>query len=74
MTFRPADQAHSDQLTMDFLNWGLDGFITDNPDYVLASINGHDIAPVPLPGALPLMAAGVAAFAGIGRLRRRKTA
>lgn len=73
-TFRPEDLGTAFEMAEPFLDWGLDGFITDNPDYILAAVEGYGrIAPVPLPAALPLLAAGVAAFAGLGRLRRRRT-
>lgn len=69
-TFRPEDQAQADQMASLFLDWGLDGFITDNPDYLRSTVDDYAIAPVPLPGALPLMGAGIAAFAVLRRRRK----
>lgn len=71
-TFRPADQAEAASQMQSFLDWGLDGFITDNPDYVLSSIDAYAVAPIPLPAALPLMAGGLAALTAVGRLGRRR--
>lgn len=71
-TFRPGDLDEAFDMTANFLDWGLDGFITDNPDYLRAVIDEHAIAPVPLPAALPLLGGGIAGLAAL-RLRRRKT-
>lgn len=69
-TFRPSDLENAFALASNFLDWGLDGFITDNPDYIASVIDAQAVAPVPLPAALPLMIAGVAGLAGL-RLRRK---
>lgn len=70
-TFRPVDQDHALQMAMNFLDWGLDGFITDNPDYLRSVIDGYAVAPIPLPAGLPLMGAGIAVLAGVARMRRK---
>ncbi len=72
-TFRPEDMDDAFDMAAPFLDWGLDGFITDNPDYILEAVNayGGTIAPVPLPAALPLLAFGMAGLAGFGLKRRR---
>lgn len=74
-TFRPADLEQAYAQAKSFLDWGLDGFITDNPDYLRTVVDNYgSVAPVPVPAALPMLGAGIAALAGIGRLRRRKGA
>lgn len=73
-TFRPEDLNAAFASSQRFLDWGLDGFITDNPDYVLAAVDAYGaIAPIPLPASLPLLVAGVAGLGGLGRMRRRRT-
>ena len=74
-TFRPGDLDAAFAMAEPFLNWGLDGFITDNPDYILTAVNayGDQLAPIPVPAALPLLAAGMVGLAGLGRLRRRRS-
>lgn len=72
-TFRPADQAEAFMMTADFLDWGLDGFITDNPDTVRAAIEDFAVAAIPLPAAMPLLGLGLAGLAGAARLRRRRS-
>ncbi|TDX30677.1 glycerophosphodiester phosphodiesterase family protein [Rhodovulum visakhapatnamense] len=73
-TLRPTDEASAAALLADFLAWGVDGFITDNADYVNAALanSGYDVAPapVPLPAALPMLLAGMAALGGLARRRR----
>ncbi|VDS07354.1 Glycerophosphoryl diester phosphodiesterase precursor [Paracoccus haematequi] len=70
-TFRPADQDMAFAQLKDLLDWGLDGIITDNPDYARAVVDSLDLAPVPLPAGLPLMAAGLGALTAL-RIRRRR--
>ncbi|ARE40287.1 Glycerophosphoryl diester phosphodiesterase [Rhodovulum sp. P5] len=70
-TFRPADEADADTMTAPYLAWGLDGFITDNTDLILAAISSYGIAAVPLPATLPMALAGMAGF-GLAARRRRK--
>ncbi len=70
-TFRPTDADDAVADTAPFLDWGLDGFITDNPDTVNAAISAFRIASIPVPGALPLLALSLGGLAGAGRLRRR---
>ena len=68
-TFRPTDQEQANNMAQLFLDWGLDGFITDTPDYIKNAIDGYNLAPVPVPASLPLLGAGVVALTA---LRRRK--
>ncbi len=70
-TFRPADQAAAFDLAMPFLDWGLDGFITDNPDTMRVAIDsfGVQVAAIPLPAGLPMLLGGLAV---LGVLRRRR--
>lgn len=71
-TFRPADQDMAFAQLKDLLDWGLDGIITDNPDYVRQVVDSLELAPVPLPAGLPLMAAGLGSLAAL-RIRRRRS-
>lgn len=68
-TFRPSDLAEAQTMAGTFLDWGLDGFITDNPDLIGAAIDLRGVAPVPLPAGLPLL---VAALGGLGLVRRSR--
>lgn len=71
-TFRPADLDHAYVWAQDYLDWGIDGFITDNPDYIRTVVDAYgSVAPVPVPAALPMLGMGLVAIAGLGRLRRR---
>lgn len=84
-TYRPSDLEAAYSLIDSYLDWGLDGFITDNPDLVGTVINSSNsfaaaramsvdaVAPVPVPAALPLLGAGLGALTLIRR-RRAKTA
>lgn len=87
-TYRPSDLAAAETLMADYLDWGLDGFITDNPDLASAVIDQSNSfvatrmmmfaatpapAPVPVPAALPLLGAGIGALALLRR-RRAKAA
>ncbi|WP_299777533.1 glycerophosphodiester phosphodiesterase family protein [uncultured Roseobacter sp.] len=69
-TFRPDDQTGAFALAETFLDWGLDGFITDNPDYLRRAVDAYDdqVSPVPLPAGMPLL---VVALFGLVGLRRR---
>lgn len=69
-TFRPGDPDRAFDSTLPFLDWGLDGFITDNPDYLRTAVDayGTHVAPVPLPAGLPLLGLGLL---GLAALRRR---
>lgn len=82
-TYRPGDLEAAYALMDSYLDWGLDGFITDNPDLVGTVINssntfaaarafaGETVAPVPVPAALPLLGAGLGALALIRRRRAK---
>jgi len=74
-TFRPADLAGTETMIASFLDWGLDGFITDNSDLVGEAIAisgyGSGPAPVPLPASLPLLMAGSGAVAFVARRNKR---
>lgn len=70
-TFRPLDLDEAELQIASFLDWGLDGYITDTPDLIGAAIAQRGVTPVPLPAALPLL---VVALAGLGALRRARTA
>ena len=84
-TFRPSDLASAESQMANYLEWGLDGFITDNSDLVGAVISSTNsfvaaralavdaVAPVPVPAALPLLGAGLGALSLIRR-RRAKSA
>lgn len=57
------------------LDWGLDGFITDNSALVRQVVDAQRlsafaVAPVPVPAALPLMGAGLGALALMRRRAR----
>lgn len=69
-TFRPEDLGDAFASAMPFLDWGLDGFITDNPDYLRLVVDsyGSDVVPVPLPAGLPLLFVGLL---GLVAARRR---
>lgn len=68
-TFRPADQEDAFKIANDFLDWGLDGFITDNPDYLRRTVDVYqgDFAPVPLPAGMPLLVLGLFGLAAVRR-------
>ncbi|WP_299916893.1 glycerophosphodiester phosphodiesterase family protein [uncultured Roseobacter sp.] len=68
-TFRPEDLEDAFDLAKPFLDWGLDGFITDNPDYLRLAIDGYgsELASVPLPAGLPLLLVGLFGLAGLKR-------
>lgn len=68
-TFRPADLDAAFAQMSNLLQWGLDGFITDNPDLARAVVDSYNVAPapVPLPAGLPLLIAGMGAFAVVRR-------
>ncbi|MFT3688848.1 glycerophosphodiester phosphodiesterase family protein [Paenirhodobacter sp.] len=80
-TFRPSDLGAAESMMASYLTWGLDGFITDNPDLVDAAIGAanrfstmalQDAMPsVPVPAGLPLLCTGLA---GLALLRRRRAA
>lgn len=84
-TFRPSDVAAAGSMMESFLDWGLDGFITDNPDLVDAVIDSTGnfvmaravagetgaLSAVPVPAALPLLASGFGALAFLRRRRNR---
>lgn len=81
-TYRPADLGAASDLMAQFLDWGLDGFITDNADLArqvidaqqaaaVARLSALAVAPVPVPAALPLMGAGLGALALLRRRRAR---
>ncbi|QDY70313.1 glycerophosphodiester phosphodiesterase family protein [Qingshengfaniella alkalisoli] len=70
-TFRPTDLEDAYADMANFLEWGLDGFITDNPDYVGTVLDDYyGATPVPLPAGLPLLGAGVVALGFMRRKRR----
>lgn len=78
-TFRPGDLDAAFAQMGTYLDWGLDGIITDNPDYARAVVDSrypalaamNVPAPVPVPAALPLLGAAMGALA---MLRRRRAA
>ncbi|SIO53726.1 glycerophosphoryl diester phosphodiesterase [Rhodovulum sp. ES.010] len=70
-TFRPSDLAAAQTMAASFLDWGLDGYITDNPDLIGAAVDLHGVAPVPLPAGMPLLLAGLGGLCGVARSRRR---
>ncbi|RWR26503.1 VPLPA-CTERM sorting domain-containing protein [Sinirhodobacter populi] len=84
-TFRPADLEAAESLMASFLDWGLDGFITDNPDLVDMAIGAttsfasaqmllladDSLPAVPVPAALPLLCTGLGALALLRRRRAR---
>lgn len=67
-TFRFASLDEARARMAPFIAAGLDGFITDQTDLARAALMP---APIPLPGALPLLASGIAALTV---LRRRRAA
>ncbi|OWJ73738.1 VPLPA-CTERM sorting domain-containing protein [Haematobacter missouriensis] len=68
-TFRPLSEDEAFTMIRPMLDWGLDGFFTDYTDFGRAVVDS--LAPVPVPAALPLLAAGLG---GLVILRRRKVA
>lgn len=69
-TFRPADLDAAFAQMAKFIEWGIDGIITDNPDYATAVVASYEVAPVPLPAALPLVLAGLGALGVVARRKR----
>jgi glycerophosphoryl diester phosphodiesterase len=70
-TFRPASLAEARTLFQPFIDAGMDGFFTDNPDLGRAIVAENLPAPVPLPAPFALLAAGLGALV---LLRWRATA
>ena len=69
-TFRPADLNAAFAQMAQFIELGIDGIITDNPDYAVAVVASYEVAPVPLPAALPLALAGLGALGLVARRTR----
>ncbi|KFI29885.1 hypothetical protein CG51_07070 [Haematobacter missouriensis] len=69
-TFRPADLNAAFAQMAQFIEWGIDGIITDNPDHAVAVVASYEVAPVPLPAALPLVLAGIGALGLVARRKR----
>lgn len=70
-TFRPTTLDASRDLTLPFIEMGMDGFFTDFPDLTRATILEATPAPIPLPAPAALLATALAALAAQRRLRRR---
>ena len=66
-TFTEGDPAAAAAQYARFLNAGVDGLVTDYPEFARATVDS--ITPIPLPASAALLAAGLAA---LGALRRRR--
>lgn len=69
-TFRPTTLEQALAQFTPFFEWGIDGVFTDYTDLGVAAL-AEFTAPVPVPAALPLLAAGLGALGIAGRRRRR---
>ncbi|MEI4485437.1 glycerophosphodiester phosphodiesterase family protein [Frigidibacter sp. MR17.14] len=69
-TFRPLSEEAAFAQIQRYIDWGIDGFFTDYTDFGRAVVDAN-MAPVPVPAALPLLAAGLG---GLALLRRRRRA
>ncbi|MEI4234442.1 glycerophosphodiester phosphodiesterase family protein [Roseovarius sp. D22-M7] len=68
-TFRPETPEDALAQTEAFLQSGLDGFITDNPDLVGQVIASAQVQPVPLPASFAALLLGLGGLAGFARRR-----
>jgi glycerophosphoryl diester phosphodiesterase len=71
-TFRPETQEEAMTQIAPFLQSGLDGFITDNPDLVGSVIASAEVQPVPLPASLAGLLLGLGGLAGFARRRNTR--
>ncbi|MDH2327977.1 VPLPA-CTERM sorting domain-containing protein [Cereibacter sp. SYSU M97828] len=69
-TLRPGSQEEAFAQVQPLIDLGVDGIITDNPDWVRTVVDANTPAPVPLPAALPLLLAGIGALGLAARKRR----
>lgn len=69
-TFTHLDEADAFTRIQPYLELGIDGLFTDNPDFGRTVVDAN-IAPVPVPAALPLLGAALAALGLFGRRSRK---
>lgn len=69
-TFRPLSEEQAFAQIQPYIDWGIDGFFTDYTDFGRLVVDAN-IAPVPVPAALPLLLAGLG---GLTLMRRRAKA
>lgn len=68
-TFRPDTPEEAMTQVEPFLQSGLDGFITDNPDLVGPVVASAQVQPVPLPASFAALLLGLGGLAGFARRR-----
>ncbi|TCO70979.1 glycerophosphodiester phosphodiesterase family protein [Rhodovulum euryhalinum] len=69
-TFRPTTPEAAEAQFLPWIEAGMDGFFTDYPALAVGALDALAPSQVPLPAGLPLLAAGLGAFAVVRRRTR----
>ncbi|WP_136685584.1 glycerophosphodiester phosphodiesterase family protein [Falsirhodobacter xinxiangensis] len=69
-TLRPTSLEEAFAQIQPLIDIGVDGIITDNPDYARAVVDSQVPAPVPVPAALPMLVGGLIVLGGLARRRK----